>query len=99
MKVKKTPLRTCVGCGLIRPKCELARVIFEDGKVTLDVSGKKQGRGAYICRIETEIEQVRQGLPRHADTVCTVNAACKTQAVENGGFQRAFKQKITEIGV
>jgi len=49
--MKKIPLRTCVGCKEVKPKKELIRVVREpNGNVCLDFTGKKSGRGAYICR-------------------------------------------------
>lgn len=48
---KKVPLRQCVGCGEMRSKKEMMRVLkTTDGQICLDVTGKKNGRGAYICR-------------------------------------------------
>ena len=50
MKEKKIPLRKCIGCGESRPKKELLRVVSpKDGGVVLDLTGKADGRGAYIC--------------------------------------------------
>lgn len=50
-QVKKIPLRRCLGCGESFPKKELIRVIrAPDGTVSLDFTGKKSGRGAYVCR-------------------------------------------------
>lgn len=50
-KKKKIPTRQCLGCGEHRPKSELLRVVRgPDGQVTLDFTGKKSGRGAYICK-------------------------------------------------
>ena len=50
MKEKRIPLRKCVGCGQMKPKAELIRVVRDSaGGVSLDPSGKKPGRGAYIC--------------------------------------------------
>lgn len=47
---KKIPLRQCVGCRTQRPKRELVRVVRSpEGQVCLDLTGKKPGRGAYIC--------------------------------------------------
>ena len=44
------PLRTCVACKATKPKRELLRVVrTPDGHVLLDATGKKSGRGAYIC--------------------------------------------------
>lgn len=49
-KKKKTPERRCVGCGESKDKRELIRVLrTPDGEVCLDATGKKSGRGAYIC--------------------------------------------------
>lgn len=51
MKQKKTPLRCCVGCGEMKPKAELVRAVKSPaGEISLDLSGKKPGRGAYLCR-------------------------------------------------
>lgn len=48
---KKSPLRTCIGCGKTLEKKELIRVVGTDDEVyELDFSGKKNGRGAYICK-------------------------------------------------
>ncbi|HEY8462517.1 MAG TPA: YlxR family protein [Bacillota bacterium] len=50
MKVKKIPQRTCTGCKTVRPKKELVRIVrTPDGDVLVDPTGKKSGRGAYIC--------------------------------------------------
>lgn len=50
MTPKKIPMRMCLGCGEMKPKRELIRVVKQpDGAICLDVTGKKSGRGAYIC--------------------------------------------------
>lgn len=47
---KKIPCRQCVGCGEKKPKRELLRVVRGPaGEISLDFTGKKSGRGAYIC--------------------------------------------------
>ena len=51
MKTKKIPMRMCVGCGEMKPKKELIRIVTDsEGNVSVDPTGKKAGRGAYICR-------------------------------------------------
>ena len=46
----KVPLRQCIGCGEMKDKREMMRVLrTTDGTICLDVTGKKNGRGAYIC--------------------------------------------------
>lgn len=49
-KVRKIPMRQCLGCNSHRPKKEMIRVVrLPDGSVVLDLVGKVSGRGAYIC--------------------------------------------------
>ena len=48
---KKIPMRKCVGCGEMKPKKELMRILkTENGEFVVDAAGKKNGRGAYLCR-------------------------------------------------
>lgn len=50
-KTKKIPMRKCVGCQERREKNELIRVLrTPEGAVVLDVTGRANGRGAYLCR-------------------------------------------------
>ena len=50
-RVKKVPERKCLGCMQTFPKKELIRVVrTPQGNVEIDLSGKKSGRGAYICK-------------------------------------------------
>lgn len=70
--MKKVPLRKCTGCGEMKPKRELIRVvkapdkqgddggILEQGGVSLDLTGKKSGRGAYVCKSIECFEKARK---------------------------------------
>jgi len=50
MRPRKVPLRKCVACQEMMPKKELIRVVRTPGEqVLIDLSGKKSGRGAYLC--------------------------------------------------
>ena len=50
MKEKKVPMRMCVGCRVMKPKRELLRVVRSpEGAVSIDATGRKPGRGAYVC--------------------------------------------------
>jgi predicted RNA-binding protein YlxR (DUF448 family) len=50
---KHIPQRTCVACRKVSPKRELIRLVrISDGSVEVDTSGKKAGRGAYLCRAQ-----------------------------------------------
>lgn len=60
-KVKKIPQRQCLGCNEHKPKRELLRVVRDpDGNVSLDFTGKKSGRGAYICPCVTCLRRARK---------------------------------------
>ena len=86
MRQKKIPMRKCSGCGEMKPKRELVRVvkapdqkdedgnILSAGEVSLDPTGKKPGRGAYVCK----------------------SAECLRLARKARRFERAFKCKIPE---
>lgn len=62
MHQKRIPLRMCAGCGEMKPKGELVRVVkapdekdesgqvLRSGGVSLDLTGRKPGRGAYVCK-------------------------------------------------
>lgn len=51
MQTKKTPMRMCSGCGEMKPKRELVRVVKSpQGEISMDLTGRKAGRGAYVCK-------------------------------------------------
>ena len=50
VSTKKTPQRQCIGCGEMKNKRELIRILkTPEGEFTLDATGRKNGRGAYLC--------------------------------------------------
>lgn len=64
---KKIPLRQCVGCGEMKGKKDMMRVLKSaEGDICLDVTGKKNGRGAYLCKQEECLRKARRnkGLER-----------------------------------
>ena len=66
MANKKSPMRQCVGCGEMKAKKELLRVLKTEDGVLLDATGKKNGRGAYICANTECLKKARKskGLER-----------------------------------
>ena len=81
MKQKKVHMRMCTGCGEMKPKKELVRIVRgpekEDGgapEIALDLTGKKPGRGAYLCR----------------------SAQCLQKARKSRRLERAFSCRIPE---
>ncbi len=64
---KKVPLRQCVGCSEMKSKKDMMRVLkTAQGEIILDVTGKKNGRGAYLCVSRECLEKARKnkGLER-----------------------------------
>lgn len=66
MANKKIPMRQCVGCGEMKAKKKLIRVIKTEEEVLLDTTGRKNGRGAYICANPECLKKARKskGLER-----------------------------------
>lgn len=71
MKKRKIPLRKCTGCQEMKNKKELIRIVRnQEGEISLDFTGKKPGRGAYICLNEECLEKAQKskGLERSFKT-------------------------------
>ncbi len=69
--IKKIPLRKCTGCGEMKPKKEMVRVLkTSENEILLDMTGKKNGRGAYICSSEECLAKAmkNKGLERSLQT-------------------------------
>jgi predicted RNA-binding protein YlxR (DUF448 family) len=61
MRPEKIPMRMCTGCGEMKPKKELVRVVKSpEGEVSLDLTGKKPGRGAYVCKSAECLRKARK---------------------------------------
>jgi hypothetical protein len=78
---KRVPSRTCLGCGAVKDKKDLVRIVFEtdidnetDCKLCLDETGKMKGRGAYLCRC----------------------SACLDKALKKKAFNRAYRMPVPE---
>ena len=78
VKPRKIPMRMCVGCREMKPKKELIRAVRSpEGAVSLDATGKKPGRGAYVClnaeclRRALKQKQLDRALEAHLDDAAT----------------------------
>ncbi len=61
MQAKRVPMRMCTGCGEMKPKRELVRVVRSaEGEVSLDLTGRKAGRGAYVCKSPDCLKKARK---------------------------------------
>ena len=75
MAVKKIPMRKCLGCIEQKPKKELVRVVKSaDGDISLDLTGKKNGRGAYICPNVSCLEKAKKAKRIERAFECTIPA-------------------------
>lgn len=72
--VKKIPTRRCTGCGEHFPKNTLIRVLrTPEGEVILDLTGKKSGRGAYICKNVTCFKKARKARRIETSLECQIS--------------------------
>ncbi|MBE6531533.1 MAG: YlxR family protein [Ruminococcaceae bacterium] len=70
---KKIPQRQCLGCNEHKPKGELLRVVRSpEGEISLDFTGKKSGRGAYICRSLDCLKKARKSRRIDRNLDCTI---------------------------
>jgi len=87
MKPRKIPLRECAGCGGMKNKRELIRVVRDkDGEFSIDLTGKKAGRGAYICPNMECLEkaQKHKGLERSFKQAIPASVFERLKAELNG---------------
>ena len=85
---KKIPMRQCIGCGEMKIKKEMMRVLkTAEGTITLDMTGKKNGRGAYLCISGECLEKARKnrGLER------SFRMSIPTQVYEN--LEKEFQRE------
>ncbi len=76
MKQKKIPQRRCNGCGAQKPKKELIRVVRSpEGEISLDMGGKKPGRGAYVCPDRACLQKARKTRRLERVLECTIPEA------------------------
>ena len=88
---KKIPLRQCVGCGEMKGKKEMLRVLkTPEDEICIDATGRKNGRGAYICPKSECLQKAikNRGLERSLKE-------CLQKARKNKGLERSFKMSIS----
>lgn len=75
-KKKRIPLRRCVGCNDRKEKRELIRIVRSpEGKIQLDESGKKPGRGAYLCPDRNCLKTARKKKGLEYSLKCSIGDA------------------------
>lgn len=72
-KVRKIPMRQCMGCNEHKPKIDLLRVVRSpEGEVSLDETGRKNGRGAYLCRDVKCLRKARKSRRIESNLECAI---------------------------
>ena len=72
--IRKIPTRRCTGCGEHFPKNTLIRVLrTPEGQIVLDLTGKKSGRGAYICKSAACLKKARKGKRLEHSLECIIS--------------------------
>ena len=72
--IRKVPTRRCTGCGEHFPKNTLIRVLrTPEGEILLDLTGKKSGRGAYICKNATCLKKARKSRRIETSLECSIS--------------------------
>lgn len=87
MSRKHVPQRTCIGCRQIRSKREMMRIVrTPDGGVEIDETGKRSGRGAYLCRRQEcwEVALKKEGLEYALKTSLTDEERAALQEFAQG---------------
>ena len=85
MKMKKIPQRKCVGCNEMRDKKDLLRIVRSpEGEVSLDLTGKKNGRGVYVC-------------PNHECITKAVKEKRLERALEKTISEDVYKQLLEDL--
>ena len=83
MTVRKQPVRRCTGCGEHFPKKELIRVLrTPEGEIVLDATGKKSGRGAYICKKAECFKKARRAKRLESSLECKIPEEVYTRLEE-----------------
>ena len=82
-KVRKIPMRQCLGCNEHKEKRELLRVVRDpEGNISLDFTGKKSGRGAYICKNPSCLKKAKKGRRLESSLECPIPEEVYTKLEE-----------------
>lgn len=80
---KKVPMRTCIACRQEKPKRELIRVVKFNDQINLDLTGKQNGRGAYVCNDKECIQNLKKKKLLNRAFSCNVEDAVYDKIMED----------------
>lgn len=96
-KQKKIPQRQCIGCGEGKPKKELIRVVRSpEGELSIDFSGKKPGRGAYICPSDKCLKRAVKSKKLARSLECEIPEDIYTALAEEIAFSEKLERENGE---
>lgn len=74
MAIRKIPQRKCIGCGNSKDKRDLIRIVRSPrGEISVDTTGKKPGRGAYICNDPSCLKLAKKGKRLERTFECSIS--------------------------
>lgn len=74
MQQKKIPMRKCIGCNEAKSKKELVRIVkTPEGEICVDLTGKKNGRGAYICNSSECLKKAKKAKRLERTFECVIS--------------------------
>lgn len=86
MKAQKIPMRLCLGCNEMKPKKELMRVVkSSENEISLDFTGKKNGRGAYLCKDVKCFEKARKSKRLEKSFSCRIDESVYEEMADELG--------------
>ncbi len=88
-KTRKIPMRQCLGCNEHKPKRDMLRVLrTPEGEILLDFTGKKSGRGAYVCPRVQCLKKARKS--KRIETALE----CQIPPEVYDGMEKALEEKL-----
>lgn len=92
-KPKKIPQRQCTGCGESKPKRELIRVVRSpEGEISLDFTGKKAGRGAYLCPSDKCLKKAQKTRKLSRSLECEIPDEIYDALAEEIAFAKSMEE-------
>ncbi len=75
MKKRKVPMRMCIGCQEMKPKKELIRVVKnKEGEISIDLTGRSHGRGAYLCKNRACMDKALKSRKLEKNFSCSIDS-------------------------
>lgn len=86
MKERKIPERMCISCRQMKPKNQLLRLVLTENGAQVDLTGKVNGRGVYLCKCQECLQKMRKnkGLKKNYGFSLTEGLYCQLEKIIEG---------------